>query len=158
MRFTHGFRVFGPTVYQGFHQHLPIKRQTRGLAMPFKQPQAALVAKCGSNIRRIDNVGLFGIGLFILALQIQAGGFNLANADALAEPLYPARYVAHCKPAAPGFGCICDIDSTRQVSTLSPVSSKTRNDIEQIHDVELRRLVEWMRLTCEAITQPRELR
>jgi hypothetical protein len=88
---------------------------------------------------------------------MQAGGFNLANADELAEPLYPGRYVANCKPAA-GFGCICDTHSTSQVSRLSPVSSETRNDIDRIQDVELRRLVEWMRLTCAAITQPRELR
>jgi hypothetical protein len=126
--------------------------------MPFKQSQAALVAKCGSNVRRKDNVGVFGIRLFILALLMQAGGFNLANAGELTEPLYPGRYVAHCKPAAPGFGCICDTDSASQVSTLSPVSSKTRKDREHIQDVELRRLVEWMRLTCEAITQPGELR
>jgi len=128
--------------------------------MPFKQPQAALVA----NVRRKDNVGVFGIGLVVLALQMQADGFNLANADELAEPLYPGRYVANCKPA-PGFGCICDTDSTSQVSTstsqvstLSPVNSETRNDNGHIQDVELRRLVEWMRLTCAAITGPRELR
>jgi hypothetical protein len=109
------------------------------------------------NVCRQDNIGLFGIGLVVLALQMQAGGFNLANADELAEPLYPGRNVANCKPA-PGFGCICDTDSTSQVSTLSPVRSKTRNDTGHIQDVELRRLVEWMRLTCAAITQPRELR
>jgi len=132
--------------------------------MPFKQPQAALLAKCGSNVRRKDNVGVFGIGLVVLALQMQAGGFNLANADELAEPLYPGRYVANCKPA-PGFGCICDTDftnqvstSTSQVSTLSPISSEARNNIGHIQDVQLRRLVEWMRLTCAAITGPRELR
>jgi hypothetical protein len=89
--------------------------------------------------------------------MMQAGGFNLANADKLAEPLYPAGHVANCKPA-PGFGCICDTDSTGQVSTLSPARSETHNDIDQIQDVELRRLVEWMRLTCAAITQPIELR
>jgi len=128
--------------------------------MPFKQPQTTLLTNCWfarGNVRRQDNIGLFGIGLVVLALQMQAGGFNLANADELAEPLYPGRYVANCKPA-PGFGCICDTDSTSQVSTLSPVSNETRNDIGHIQDVELRRLVEWMRLTCAAITQPRELR
>jgi hypothetical protein len=120
--------------------------------MPFKQPQAGLVAKCGSNVRRKDNVGVFGIGLVVLALQMQVDGFNLANADELAEPLYPGRYVANCK-SAPGFGCICDTESTSQGS---PVSSETRNGIGHIQDVELRRLVEWMRLTCAAITQPRD--
>jgi hypothetical protein len=114
--------------------------------MPFKQPRAALLGQRGSNVRRQDNVGVFGIGLVVLALQMQADGFNLANADELAEPLYPGRYVANCKPAA-GFGCICDTDSTSQVSVSS-----------DIQNVELRRLVEWMRLTCAAITQPRELR
>jgi hypothetical protein len=126
--------------------------------MPFKQPQTTLLTNCWfarGNVRRQDNIGLFGIGLVVLALQMQAGGFNLANADELVEPLYPGRYVANCKPAA-GFGCICDTDSTSQDSTLSPVSSETRNG--HIQDVELRRLVEWMRLTCAAITQPRELR
>ena len=126
--------------------------------MPFKQFQAALLTNCRfarSNVRRRDNVDLFGIGLVVLALQMQAGGFNLANADELVEPLYPGRYVANCKPA-PGFGCICDTDSTSQVSTLSSVSSETRNG--HIQDVELRRLVEWMRLTCAAITQPGEVR
>jgi hypothetical protein len=126
--------------------------------MPFKQPQSTLLTNCWfamGNVRRQYNISLFGIGLVVLALQMQAGGFNLANADELAEPLYPGRYVANCKPAA-GFGCICDTDSTSQVSTLPPVSSKTRKDIGQ--DVELRRLVEWMRLTCAAITQPREIR
>ena len=123
--------------------------------MPFKQP---LLTNCWfamGNVRRQYNISLFGIGLVVLALQMQAGGFNLANADELAEPLYPGRHVANCKPAA-GFGCICDTDSTSQVSTLSPVSSETRNG--HIQDVGLRRLVEWMRSTCEAITQPRELR
>ena len=71
--------------------------------MPFKQFQAALLTNCRfarSNVRRRDNVDLFGIGLVVLALQMQAGGFNLANADELVEPLYPGRYVANCKPAA----------------------------------------------------------
>ena len=126
--------------------------------MPFKQLQTTLLTNwwfARGNVRRQDNIGLFGIVLVVLALQMQAGGFNLANADELAEPLYPGRYVANCKPAA-GFGCICDTDSTSQVSTLSSVSSETRNG--HIQDVEFRRLVEWMRLTCAAITQPRELR
>jgi hypothetical protein len=124
--------------------------------MQFKQSQAAY--KCESNVRTKDNVGVFGIGLVLLALQMQAGGFNLANADEVAEPpLYPARYVANCKPA-PGFGCICDTESTSQASALSAVSTETRSDTGHIQDDELRRLVEWMRLTCAAITQPTELR
>jgi hypothetical protein len=122
--------------------------------MPIKNPQTALVAKCESNVRRKDNVGVFGIGLVVLALQIWVGDFNLANGDELVDPLYPGRYVANCKPA-PGFGCICDTGSASQGV---PVSSETRNDIRHIEDVELRRLVEWMRLTCVAVTQPRELR
>jgi hypothetical protein len=83
---------------------------------------------------------------------MQVGGFNLANADELAEPLYPGRYVANCK-SAPGFGCVCD---TEFIGQGSPVNSETRNDIGHIQDVELLRLVEWMRLTCAAITQPKD--
>jgi hypothetical protein len=85
---------------------------------------------------------------------MQAGGFTLANADEVAT----GRYGANCKPARAGVGCICDTDFTSQVSTLSRFNSETGGDIDHIQNVELRRLVEWMRLTCAAITQPRELR
>jgi hypothetical protein len=39
----------------------------------------------------------FGIGLVVLTFQMQAGGFNLANADELAE-FYPGRYVGSGLP------------------------------------------------------------
>ena len=93
----------------------------------------------------------------VLTLQLQAYGFTFAHADEATDPLYPGRYVAHCKPA-PISGCICETDALGQVSTLSPVSSKTGDDVGHIEDIELRRLVEWLLLTCAAITQPRELR
>jgi hypothetical protein len=125
--------------------------------MSFQQSQADSAAKCGSSVARKNNVGVFGIGVVVVALQMQAGGFDLANADELAELLYPAGHVANCKPA-PGFGCACDTDSTSQASTLSPARNGTHNNVDQIQDVELRRLVEWMRLTCAAITQPTDLR
>jgi hypothetical protein len=95
--------------------------------------------------------------LVILVLQMQVAGSAPAGADEATEPLYPGRYVAHCKPA-PISGCVCETDLLGQASTFSPVSSETEDRTDHIQDIEYRRMLEWLRLTCAAVTQSRDLR
>ena len=80
-----------------------------------------------------------------------------AHADEASESLYPGRYVTNCKPA-PIVGCVCETDSAAQ----TPQRAQNTNDVadhnRRIRDIEYLRMIEWMRLTCTAVTQSGGLR
>ena len=92
--------------------------------------------------------------LIALAFQLQAGGLAItaARADDASEALYPGRYVTNCKPATI-VGCVCESDSAGQMPQLLPSTSKSADDNRRIREIEHSRMIEWMRLTCIAVTQ-----
>ena len=92
--------------------------------------------------------------LVALGCEMQPGGSAItrARADESSEALYPGRYVANCKPA-PIVGCVCESDSGGQMPQLLPSTSKSADDDRRIQDIEHSRMIEWMRLTCIAVTQ-----
>jgi hypothetical protein len=67
-------------------------------------------------------------------------GVTAVRANEGFESVYPGRYVANCKPA-PVVGCVC----------VTEVG-------DPLEDVETSRMLEWMRRTCTAVTQPGSLR
>jgi hypothetical protein len=91
--------------------------------------------------------------LFALAFYMQAGGYLVpaAHADETAESLYPGRYVTNCKPA-PMVGCVCETEPQLAQNTNDAADHNGR-----IRDIEYLRMIEWMRLTCNAVTQSRRL-
>jgi len=93
--------------------------------------------------------------LLTLAFQMQAGGsvISEARADDAFEGHYPGRYVTNCKPA-PIVGCVCEGDSTGQM----PQPLQSTSESGRIRDIEYSRMIEWMRLTCIAVTQSGRLR
>ena len=80
-----------------------------------------------------------------------------AHADEASESLYPGRYVTNCKPA-PVVGCVCVIDSAGSAPHLAQSISEIRDPNGHIEDIEYSRMLEWMRQTCTAVTQPGSLR
>ena len=89
--------------------------------------------------------------LIALALQMQAGGITGARADDASGA--PGQYVTNCRPA-PIVGCVCESDSAGQMPQLLQSTSESR----RIRDIEYSRMIEWMRLTCIAVTQSGRLR
>jgi hypothetical protein len=97
--------------------------------------------------------------LFALAFYMQAGGYPVpaAHADETSESLYPGRYVTNCKPA-PTVGCVCETDSAVQTPQLAQNTNDVADHNGRIRDIEYLRMIEWMRLTCNAVTQSGRLR
>ena len=89
--------------------------------------------------------------LIALAFQMQAGGIAGARADDASGA--PGQYVTNCRPA-PIVGCVCESDSAGQMPQLLQSTSESR----RIRDIEYSRMIEWMRLTCIAVTQSGRLR
>ena len=91
--------------------------------------------------------------LIALAFQMQAGGIAGARADDASGALCPGQYVTNCKPA-PIVGCVCEGDSTGQM----PQPLQSTSESGRTRDIEYSRMIEWMRLTCIAVTQSGRLR
>jgi hypothetical protein len=89
--------------------------------------------------------------LIALASQVHAGGSNVtaARADENPETLYPGRYVANCRPTP--IVCTCEADSEGQ-------TSESKEHESHIQHIEYLRMVDWLRLTCTAVTQSGRLR
>jgi hypothetical protein len=83
------------------------------------------------------------------------GGFGVTavRADEGFESVYPGRYVANCKPA-PVVGCVCVIDSAGSTPQLAQSTTEVGDPNGRIEDTEYSRMLEWMRRTCIAVTQP----
>ncbi len=90
--------------------------------------------------------------LVTLALALLLVGPTLATADEASEH-YPGRYAAVCKPA-PIVGCVCEADSLGQPSIFPQSVDAAGDGTNQVQDVELLRLIDWMRRTCVAVTKP----
>ena len=96
---------------------------------------------------------LHPFALLAFALQLQAGAaVTGARAEEVAEQIYPGRFIAVCKPA-PVFGCVCESDFAGQAQAFPRLTSDTTGDAGLIHDGEHLRAIEWLRLTCQAVTQ-----
>jgi hypothetical protein len=94
--------------------------------------------------------------LVTLALALLLVGPTLATADEASEH-YPGRYAAVCKPA-PIVGCVCEADSLGQPSIFPQSVDAAGDGTNLIQDVELLRLIDWMRRTCVAVTKPANFR
>jgi hypothetical protein len=95
--------------------------------------------------------------LLAFALQIQLSvTVTGAHAEEVVEQLYPGRYVATCKPTAL-FGCVCETDSAGQAPNLPSLINELGVDNSSIRNAEYSRMIEWLRLTCRAVTQSRRL-
>jgi hypothetical protein len=91
--------------------------------------------------------------LLVSALQLQTGGaVTGVRAEEVTEQIYPGRFIAVCKPA-PVFGCVCESDLVGQAPAFPRLTSDTTGDAGPIHDDEHLRAIEWLRLTCQAVTQ-----
>jgi hypothetical protein len=92
--------------------------------------------------------------LIAFALQMQAGGLVItgAHADETSASLYPGRYVANCKPA-PIASCLCETDPPGQVSGSSQFTNKVSDQNGHIQDPEYLQMIEWLRLTCDAVAR-----
>ena len=91
--------------------------------------------------------------LLAFALQLLVGGaITGARAEEAVEQIYPGRFIAVCKPA-PVFGCVCESDLVGQAPAFPRLTSDTTGDAGLIHDGEHLRAIEWLRLTCQAVTQ-----
>ena len=97
--------------------------------------------------------------LIALAFLVRAEGFvvTAVRADESSEAIYPGRYAANCKPA-PIVGCVCDTDSAGQMSQQLQSTSKAEAQNRRTQDIEYLRMIEWLRLTCTAVTRSRSLR
>jgi hypothetical protein len=77
------------------------------------------------------------------------GGAATAHADKAAEPLYPGRHIANCKPA-PIVGCLCETDTEH--ASIFPQSVSDASDPAKLkRDDEYSQMVQWLRLTCQMI-------
>jgi hypothetical protein len=79
-------------------------------------------------------------------------GFTAAGPhadEAAAEPLYPGRHNAICRPA-PILGCLCETNAG-QVSIFPQLASDDADPVAPIRNVEYLRMVEWLRLTCQRV-------
>ena len=72
-----------------------------------------------------------------------------AHADEAAEPLYPGRHIAICKPA-PIVGCLCETD-TGHASIFPQFVSDASDPAKLKRDGEYSQMVQWLRLTCQTI-------
>jgi hypothetical protein len=92
--------------------------------------------------------------LIALVLGLSASGSVIpsAQADENSE-LYPGRYAMVCKPA-PIVGCVCDTDTLGQVSIFPRSASEGRASADRVQEVERLRMIDWVRRTCMAMTQP----
>jgi hypothetical protein len=91
--------------------------------------------------------------LLVSALQLQAGvAVTGVRAEEVTEQIYPGRFIAVCKPA-PVFGCVCESDLVGQAQAFPRLTSDTAGDAGLIRDDEHLRAIEWVRLTCQAVTQ-----
>ena len=71
-----------------------------------------------------------------------------AHADEAAEPLYPGRHIASCKPA-PIVGCLCE---TEGHASIFPQSVSDASDPAKLkRDSEYSQMVQWLRLTCQMV-------
>jgi hypothetical protein len=84
-------------------------------------------------------------------------GVTAVRADEGFESVYPGRYVTNCKPA-PVVGCVCVIDSAGSTSQLAQSATEVGDPNGRFEDIEYSRMLEWMRQTCIAVTQPGSLR
>jgi hypothetical protein len=76
------------------------------------------------------------------------GGAATAHPDEAAEPLYPGRHIASCKPA-PIVGCLCE---TEGHASIFPQSVSEASDPANLkRDSEYSQMVQWLRLTCQTI-------
>jgi hypothetical protein len=80
-----------------------------------------------------------------------------ARAEEVVEQLYPGRYVAVCKPTAI-YGCVCEGDLAGRAPTFPLLTNQSNADNSVIRDAKYLRMIEWLRLTCNAATQSRSLR
>ena len=72
-----------------------------------------------------------------------------AHADEAAEPLYPGRHIASCKPA-PIVGCLCETDTGH--ASIFPQSVSDAFDSAKLkREGEYSQMVQWLRLTCQTI-------
>jgi hypothetical protein len=79
------------------------------------------------------------------------GGAATAHADEAAEPLYPGRHIASCKPA-PIVGCLCETDTGHASIFPQSVSDASASDPAKLkRDDEYSQMVQWLRLTCQTI-------
>jgi hypothetical protein len=76
-----------------------------------------------------------------------------AHADEAAEPLYPGRHIASCRPA-PIAGCLCVTD-TGQASVFPKFVSDPADPAGPMRDGEYSRMLQWLRLTCQAVARSR---
>jgi hypothetical protein len=77
------------------------------------------------------------------------GGADTVHADKAAEPLYPGRHIANCKPA-PIVGCLCETDTGD--ASIFPQSVSDASDPAKLkRDDEYSQMVQWLRLTCQTI-------
>ena len=76
------------------------------------------------------------------------------HADGTAEPQYPGRHAANCKPG-PLFGCVCETGSGRKLSIFPQLTSVADDSSRQTGDIEYLRMVEWLRRTCQVLTESR---
>jgi hypothetical protein len=97
--------------------------------------------------------------LIALLFQILAGGFAVTavRADEGSESAYPGRYVANCKPA-PGLGCVCVTDPAGPTPQQAQGTTEVGDPNGRVEDIEYLRMLEWVRRTCIAVTQPGSLR
>jgi len=93
--------------------------------------------------------------LIALVFQIPANGFAVtaAQADDF-ESVFPGRYVAHCTPAP---SCVCVTDSAEPTAQVAQSTTHSGGPNNRIRDPEYLRMLEWLRLTCSAVTGPEVL-
>jgi hypothetical protein len=110
---------------------------------------------CWHSATRLAPFGL----LLVFALQMHADGsaITVARADDSSENLYPGQYAANCKPASIG-GCVCETDPAGEVLTPSRLTNETDNHNSRIRNAKYLRMIEWLRLTCNAIFQSEAVR
>ena len=92
----------------------------------------------------------------ITLLVLRVIVLSAARADEASKSLYPSRYVTNCKPA-PIVGCVCDTDAGQALQPFRSTSG-ANDHTQRIRDTEYVRMIEWMRLTCNAVTQSEGLR
>ena len=59
---------------------------------------------------------------------------------------------------APVFGCVCETDSAGLAPIFPLLANESNVDNSLICDGEYSRMIEWLRLTCHAVTQSSRLR
>jgi hypothetical protein len=119
---------------------------------------AALIsmALVGSNSAAPDEASVangtkdFGVLTPVVRGSAVAG----VHADGTPEPPYPGRYAANCNPG-PLFGCVCETGSGRELSIFPQLTSAADASSRQTGDIEYLRMLEWLRRTCQALTESR---